>query len=52
MLRWAIKLGIGLDGFGNLARFLDRMRAEAGVRAAILAEEGRLDDAPPLALRA
>jgi glutathione S-transferase len=52
MLRWALKLGIGLDGFDNLSRFLDRMRADAGVRAAILAEEGRLDDAPPQAVRA
>jgi glutathione S-transferase len=43
MLRWAIKVGIGLDGFGNLSRFLERMRGDAGVRAAILAEEGRLD---------
>ncbi|HEV8331968.1 MAG TPA: glutathione binding-like protein [Steroidobacteraceae bacterium] len=40
MLRWAIRLKIGLDGFGNLTRFLERMLADDGVRAALVAEEG------------
>jgi glutathione S-transferase len=40
MLRWALRLNIGLDGLGNLSRFRERMVADAGVRAAILAEEG------------
>ena len=44
LLRWAIRLKIGLEGFDRLSRFLQRMYADAGVRAAILAEEGRVDD--------
>lgn len=40
MLRWAIRLKVGLDGFENLSRFAERMHADAGVRAAITAEEG------------
>lgn len=42
LLRWAIRLKIGLDGFDNLSRFHERMLADAAVRAAILAEEGRI----------
>lgn len=40
MLRWAIRLEIGMSGFASLLRFIDRMQADAGVRAAIHAEEG------------
>lgn len=45
MVRWALRLRIGLDGFGNLARFRERMLADAGVRAAIAAEEGQVEEA-------
>jgi glutathione S-transferase len=40
MLRWAIRLEIGLDGFTNLSQFAERMDADPAVRAAIVAEEG------------
>jgi glutathione S-transferase len=40
MLRWALRQNIALGGFENLARFSTRMYYDAGVRAAILAEEG------------
>jgi glutathione S-transferase len=40
MVRWALKLKIGLDGLSNLTRFHDRMLTDTGVRAAIAAEEG------------
>jgi len=39
MLRWAIRLDIGLDGFTNLSEFAERMDADSGVRAAVTAEE-------------
>ena len=39
MLRWAVRLKIGLDGFANLSRFSERMYDDHGVRAAIAAEE-------------
>lgn len=42
MVRWALKLKLGLDSFGNLVRFRERMLADAGVRAAITAEEGEV----------
>jgi glutathione S-transferase len=42
MLRWAIRLEIGLDGFANLVRFAERMYHDPGVRAAITAEEDGL----------
>ena len=44
MLRWAIRLKIDLNGRNNLWRFLERMYADPGVRAAILAEEGSIAD--------
>lgn len=40
MLRWAVRLNIELKGFEHLARFLDRMYADPGVRKAIIEEEG------------
>lgn len=40
MLRWAIAQRIGLQGLGNLSRFVRRMGSDAGVRAAIESEEG------------
>jgi glutathione S-transferase len=43
MLRWAVKLHIDTKGLDNLASFFDRMLADPGVRAAILAEEGNVD---------
>jgi glutathione S-transferase len=46
MLRWAIRLKIGVDGFENLSRFLERMYADAGVRTAVIAEEGRIETLP------
>jgi glutathione S-transferase len=42
MVRWALKLKIGLEGLGNLVRFRERMLADAGVRAALTAEEGQV----------
>jgi len=42
MLRWAIRLEIGLYGFTNLVRFAERMYQDSGVRAAITAEEDGL----------
>ena len=44
MLRWAMKLKIDLSGLENLAQFFARMSADAGVRAAIVEEEGRVGD--------
>lgn len=44
LLRWAIKLKIDTKGLDNLARFFARMQTDPGVRAAILAEEGAIDD--------
>ena len=40
VLRWAVDLRIGLNGLGHLSRFMDRMYADAGVRAALESEEG------------
>ncbi len=40
MLRWAVRLNVELKGFEHLARFLDRMYADPGVRKAIIEEEG------------
>lgn len=47
LLRWTIKLAIDSRGLDNLARFLARMSADSGVRAAVIAEEGKID-APAL----
>ena len=44
MLRWTVKLQIDAKGLANLARFFTRMSADAGVRAAVIAEEGSIDD--------
>ncbi len=38
VLRWARSVGIDLSGLGNLDAFARRMSADAGVRAALLAE--------------
>ena len=46
MLRWTIRLRIGLDGFDRLSRFLERMNADPGVRAAILSEESDVPESP------
>jgi len=37
-LRWAANTGVDLSGLGNLARFVQRMDADAGVQAALKAE--------------
>ena len=42
MLRWAVRLNIGIDGLANLSRFAERMYANAGVQNAIRAEEDTL----------
>jgi len=42
MVRWALKLKLGLDQLGHLVRFRERMLADPGVRAAITAEEGQV----------
>ena len=44
LLRWTIKLEIDSSGLGNLTRFLARMNSDTGVRAAVIAEEGKIDD--------
>lgn len=38
ILRWAINTQVGLQGFENLSRFLDRMNLDAGVRTALATE--------------
>jgi glutathione S-transferase len=43
LLRWTQRLEVDSSGLGNLARFFERMHADAGVREAILAEEDILD---------
>ncbi|HEY4343467.1 MAG TPA: glutathione S-transferase N-terminal domain-containing protein [Parvibaculum sp.] len=40
MLRWAIGKKIDMSGLENLSSFIERMDADAGVKAAIAAEEG------------
>ena len=40
ILRWAVGHQIALETFPNLLRFLDRMHADPGVRAALSIEEG------------
>ncbi|MBB6093945.1 glutathione S-transferase [Povalibacter uvarum] len=42
MLRWATRLHIDLDGFGNLSRFMETQLLDVSVRRAILDEEGRV----------
>jgi glutathione S-transferase len=43
MLRWAVRLHVGVDGLENLSRFAERMYADAGVRKAIQSEEDAID---------
>ncbi|MBW4688616.1 MAG: glutathione S-transferase N-terminal domain-containing protein [Komarekiella atlantica HA4396-MV6] len=38
ILRWAINTQVGLQGFENLSRFVDRMNLDAGVRTALATE--------------
>jgi len=40
MVRWARRLSIDAGGLDNLQRFFERMQADAGVRAALTAQEG------------
>lgn len=42
LLRWTLRFEIDLDGLANLERFFERMYADAGVRAAVIAEEGSI----------
>ena len=39
--RWALAKNVDMSGLDNLARFVERMFADAGVQAALEAEEGR-----------
>jgi glutathione S-transferase len=39
VLRWPIRLAIDISELSNLLRFVERMQADAGVRAALFAEE-------------
>jgi len=48
LLRWTIKLKIDSSRLDNLSRFFSRMYADPGVRAALIAEEGRIDGEPSL----
>ena len=38
--RWSVKQGVDMNGLDNLARFSDRMKQDAGVRAALAVEAG------------
>ena len=40
MVRWARRLSIDAGGLDNQQRFFERMQADAGVRAALTAQEG------------
>lgn len=44
LLRWTIRLEVDSRGLHNLARFFARLRIDPGVRAAVIAEEGAIDD--------
>lgn len=43
MLRWAVRLNVGLKSYVHLSRFLERMYADPGVRKAVIDEEGETD---------
>ena len=43
MIRWAVRLNVGIDGLANLLRFAERMYADAGVQKAIRAEEDAVE---------
>jgi glutathione S-transferase len=43
LLRWAVRLNVGLDAFANLSRFADRMYADPAVRKVIQVEETAVD---------
>ena len=49
VLRWSIGKGIPLEGFKNLSRFLKRMYADPGVRAAVANEEDAFEQEPEAA---
>lgn len=40
MLRWAVRMSIGLTAYPHLSRFLERMYQDPGVRKAVIDEEG------------
>jgi glutathione S-transferase len=44
LLRWTIRVEVDSRGLDNLARFFARMCVDPGVRAAVIAEEGRIHD--------
>lgn len=48
LLRWTTRLEVDPRGLDNLARFFARMCVDPGVRAAVIAEEGRIDGLVPL----
>lgn len=52
VLRWSIGKGIPLEGFKNLSRFLIRMYADPGVRAAVSNEEDVFEQEPDVTCRA
>jgi glutathione S-transferase len=39
LLRWAVRVNVGLEAFANLSRFADRMYADPAVRKVIQVEE-------------
>ena len=43
MIRWAVRLNVGVDGLANVLRFAERMYADAGVQKAIRAEEDAVE---------
>lgn len=43
LLRWAVRLNVGLDGFASLSRFAERMYADPAVRKVIQMEENAVD---------
>jgi glutathione S-transferase len=43
MIRWAVRLNVGVDGLANVLRFAERMYADGGVQKAIRAEEDAVE---------
>ena len=44
MLRWAVRLNVGLKSYPHLSRFLERMYSDPSVRKAVVEEEGEASE--------
>ena len=44
MLRWAVRLNVGLKSYPHLSRFLERMYSDPSVRKAVIEEEGEASE--------